>query len=467
MLTTGAPIAAIICAAGSSKRMGGRKKEYLALPSFSKENLLSTPLTVLGAAVSAFAALPQIKPIVITVPPGEESEARSRLPKELISENERIFFVSGGKTRRASVHNALLFLASHKPAYVLIHDGARPWIRRELIGEIIEGAIKYGAAIPALPLVETPKELKTSSGEVKFIERHLRRENLCAVQTPQGFAFPEILAAHEKAAEREAKEGFEYTDDAEVWGEFIGQVAVIPGDPENIKITYPEDLGVCRALPLSIKKMRKNIVFKHFLLCKLRKEPLNRRILRQTAAKFYKSDRLQETAAYGKTLVNTQRIGIGRDLHRLASGRKFLLGGVEIPFDKGELGHSDGDVLAHAVCDAILGAAGLGDIGELFPDSDPAYKDADSMKLLERAWQSVKAQGWQLANLDCVVCCENPKILPHRDSIRSSIAKALDADPATVFVKGKTAEGLGPIGSEEAVEAMAVCLLEKQPAYEQ
>jgi len=405
MLTTGAPIAAIICAAGSSKRMGGVKKEYLALPSTSE-----SPLTVLGAAVSAFASLPQIRPIVIAVPPGEESEARSSLPKELTYENERIFFVSGGKTRRASVHNALLFLASHKPAYVLIHDGARPWVKRELIEKIIEGAIKYRAAIPALPLIETPKELKTSTGEVKFVERHLRRENLCAVQTPQGFAFPEILATHEKASEKEEKEGFEYTDDAEVWGEFTGQVAVIHGEPENRKITYPEDL---------------------------------------------------EMAAKGKTLAVKQRIGIGRDLHRLASGRKFLLGGVEIPFDKGELGHSDGDVLAHAVCDSILGAAGLGDIGELFPDSDPAYKDADSMELLKRAWHSVKAQGWQLANLDCVVCCEKPKILPHRDKIRSSLAKALDADPALVFVKGKTAEGLGPIGSGEAVEATAVCLLEK------
>jgi len=413
-----APIAAVICAAGSSKRMGGVKKEYLALSSLPAENTL----TVLGAAARAFASLPQIGLIVITVPPGEEDQARSFLPKELVSENERVFFVSGGKTRRASVHNALSFLASHKPSHVLIHDGARPWIKRELIEKIIEGTIKYGAAIPALPLVDTPKELhhgqepkvghggtqRNEEKECRFIERHLRRENICSVQTPQGFAFPEILAAHEKAAKREEKEGFEYTDDAEVWGEFVGQVTVIAGDSENRKITYIEDL---------------------------------------------------ETAATGKTQAAIQRIGIGRDLHRLVSGRKFLLGGVEIPFEKGELGHSDGDVLAHAVCDAILGAAGLGDIGELFPDSDPAYKDADSIELLRRAWQRVKAQGWRLANLDCVVCCEKPKILPHRDKIRSSLAKALDADPALVFVKGKTAEGLGPIGSGEAVEGTAVCLL--------
>jgi len=402
MQPTETSIAAIVCAAGSSRRMGCKKKEYLSLPYIAA----GSPLTVLGTVVSAFASLPQIRPIVIAVPPGEESQARSCLPKELQAETERVYFVSGGKTRRASVHNALLFLAGYKPSYVLIHDGARPWIKRELIEKIAEATIKYRAAIPALPLVETPKELDSSTGEVRFIKRHLRRENLCAVQTPQGFAFPEILAAHEKAAKREEQYGFEYTDDAEVWGEFAGQVAVIPGDTENRKITYPEDL---------------------------------------------------EMAANGKSL---ERIGLGRDLHRLVSGRKFLLGGVEIPFDKGELGHSDGDVLAHAVCDAILGAAGLGDIGELFPDSDPAYKDADSMELLKRAWQHVKAQGWRLANLDCVLSCEKPKILPYRDRIRASLAKALDADPALVFVKGKTAEGLGPIGNGEAVEATAVCLLE-------
>jgi 2-C-methyl-D-erythritol 2,4-cyclodiphosphate synthase len=178
--------------------------------------------------------------------------------------------------------------------------------------------------------------------------------------------------------------------------------------------------------------------------------------------KFIKNP--QKIMMLGKAAVKTQRIGLGRDLHRLVSGRKFLLGGVEIPFEKGELGHSDGDVLAHAVCDAILGAAGLGDIGELFPDSDPAYKDANSLELLKLAWERVKAHGWRLVNLDCTVCCENPKILPYRGSICSSLAKALDADPALVFVKGKTSEGLGPIGSGEAVEAVAVCLIEKYPS---
>ena len=155
------------------------------------------------------------------------------------------------------------------------------------------------------------------------------------------------------------------------------------------------------------------------------------------------------------------RIGIGKDIHRLVEGRRFLLGGVKIPFEKGELGHSDGDVLAHAITDALLGAAGLGDIGELYPPADPAWKDADSLELLKNAWDKVMAHGWRLVNLDCTVSCEMPKILPHRESIRRSLAQSLNADPGQIFVKGKTNEGLGPIGTGEAVEALAVCLIEK------
>ena len=155
------------------------------------------------------------------------------------------------------------------------------------------------------------------------------------------------------------------------------------------------------------------------------------------------------------------RIGLGRDTHRLVEGRRFLLGGVAIPARRGELGHSDGDALAHAVCDAILGAAALGDIGGLFPPSQPEWKDADSMELLRRAFALVKQAGWRLVNLDCVVCCEEPKVLPFRDSIRNSLAAALEVSADAVFVKGKTGEGLGPVGAGEAVEALAVCLLEK------
>jgi len=155
------------------------------------------------------------------------------------------------------------------------------------------------------------------------------------------------------------------------------------------------------------------------------------------------------------------RIGLGRDLHRLVKGRRFLLGGIELPAKRGELGYSDGDVLAHAVSDAILGAAALGDIGSLFPPSDPKWKDADSMALLRSVFDMAKQAGWTLVNLDCVVSCEEPKVLPFRDRIRQSLAQALEVSIDKVFVKGKTGEGLGPVGKGKAVEALAVCLLEK------
>ena len=155
------------------------------------------------------------------------------------------------------------------------------------------------------------------------------------------------------------------------------------------------------------------------------------------------------------------KIGLGRDLHRLVSGRRFLLAGGEIPARRGELGHSDGDVLAHAVCDAVLGAASLGDIGGLFPPSDPTWKNADSMTLLKSVYDMARQAGWQLVNLDCVISCEEPKILPYRDMIRHSLAQTLEVSVDSVFVKGKTGEGLGPIGKGRAVEALTVCLLEE------
>ncbi|MCL2066493.1 MAG: 2-C-methyl-D-erythritol 2,4-cyclodiphosphate synthase [Treponema sp.] len=155
------------------------------------------------------------------------------------------------------------------------------------------------------------------------------------------------------------------------------------------------------------------------------------------------------------------RTGLGQDLHRLKRGRPFLLGGVSIPAPKGELGHSDGDLLAHAVTDAVLGAAGLGDIGEFFPPSDPAWKNADSMELLRAAFSRVKEAGWRLVNLDCVIICESPKILPHRQAIRDSLASALEVSSEKIFLKGKTAESMGPVGKGRAIEALALCLLEK------
>jgi 2-C-methyl-D-erythritol 4-phosphate cytidylyltransferase len=230
---------------------GSSKKEYLPLGGGCPESG-GKPLTVLGASVLAFTAFPQIETIVITVPARGELEARKALPDYLLSSRDgenpekpwpRILFVPGGSSRRLSVHHALSFLAAYKPGLVLIHDGARPWVSALLVSAVIAGTLRYGAAIPLLPLVETPKEI---DGE-GFILRHLHRPDTGTAQTPQGFLFPEILRAHEKAAERELAEGYEYTDDAEVWGEFCGPVATVPGESGNRKITFPEDLG--RDLP--------------------------------------------------------------------------------------------------------------------------------------------------------------------------------------------------------------------------
>lgn len=155
------------------------------------------------------------------------------------------------------------------------------------------------------------------------------------------------------------------------------------------------------------------------------------------------------------------RVGLGYDLHRLIEGRKLFLGGVEFDFSKGEQGHSDGDVLLHAVTDALLGASGLGDIGSYFPPEDEKWKDADSKLLLQKVWNDVRNEGWKIVNIDCVIKLEKPKFLPKRQEVINSIAQILEIESSNIFVKAKTGEKLPPIGTSQAVEAEAVCLLEK------
>ena len=303
-------IAAVILAAGSSSRMGGKKKEFLKMKRYEfdpvipviDEKFSLNNLTVLGSSVNAFSSVPSVEIIVIVVPENNEAAARDALPPEFLTTvKPEIHFISGGSTRRASVYNALSFLAQisqHSPSvnYVLIHDGARPWISSSLIENIITAVIKHDAVIPLLPLTDTPKETVSSEqlavsseqltenreqgtinreqltenreqgtinreqltenreqgtinreqltvnseiDKVFFIKKHLKRRNVGLAQTPQAFRFPEIFHAHEKAV-LAANE--EFTDDAEIWGRFCGLVAVIPGDPANKKITFKEDL---------------------------------------------------------------------------------------------------------------------------------------------------------------------------------------------------------------------------------
>jgi len=230
------PAAAVICAAGASLRMGGVKKEYQRLKNHPES------LTALGAVYSAFAKVPSIEIIVIAINKNTEAAAREALPRGCLTlQKPKVLFVTGGNTRRASVYNALSVLKEHNPPYVLIHDGARPWVSTSLIENILKASQKYDAAVPLLPFTETPKETDAPLAgalEPVFITRHLRRANTGAAQTPQGFKFPEILKAHEKAAFADE----EFTDDAGIWGRFCGTVAAIPGEPENRKITFAEDL---------------------------------------------------------------------------------------------------------------------------------------------------------------------------------------------------------------------------------
>lgn len=238
----GRTIAAVITAAGASTRMGGIKKEYRVLGD-GRVDAEGRPLTVLGSAVLAFASCPDIEYIVITVPNNPETgeiQARSSLPAlpQNLIKKPNILFVPGAGSRRASVHHALALLTAYDVDYVLIHDGARPWVQTELIQRLAHEVQLHNAVIPVLPLVETPKEIDSHG----VIIKHLRRVSIVSAQTPQAFAFQAILTAHEEAAREELCMGREFTDDAEVWGQFIGPVYTIPGDLGNKKITFPEDL---------------------------------------------------------------------------------------------------------------------------------------------------------------------------------------------------------------------------------
>jgi 2-C-methyl-D-erythritol 4-phosphate cytidylyltransferase len=233
-------IAALITAAGSSERFGSQKKEYVALPArFDNEG---RPLTVLGATVGAFLASARISTLAITVPP--DPSVGEKVAREAIGGRaSHILFTTGGPTREDSVRRGLLALEKYgKPDFVLIHDGSRPWVSVALIERVLDAALSYGAAIPILPLVDTPKELgEPDARGTRFITQHLRRSRLGAAQTPQAFAFDALLAAHKKAATTNAA----YTDDAEIWGAFVPErpIAAVAGDLSNRKITYPNDLN--------------------------------------------------------------------------------------------------------------------------------------------------------------------------------------------------------------------------------
>jgi len=304
----------------------------------------------------------------------------------------------GGATRQASVHAGLEALASLKPDVVLIHDAARPFVSAALIARAIEAASRTGAAIPAIPIADTVKQV----GESGDVEATPERARLRVAQTPQAFRYDVILDAHRRAA-REGRSDF--TDDAAI-AEWAGlTVATFEGDPANMKLTTSEDF-------------------------------------------------VREEARLAAELGDI-RTGTGYDVHAFGDGDHLMICGVRVPHTRGFLAHSDGDVGLHALVDAILGALADGDIGSHFPPSDPQWKGAASDRFLKYAVDRVTARGGRIANLEVTLICERPKIGPLRDTMRARIAEITGLNISRVAVKATTSERLGFTGREEGIAATA------------
>ncbi len=311
----------------------------------------------------------------------------------------------GGATRQASVLAGLLALEEHKPDYVLIHDAARPFVSHMTIAKVIASLAKYPCAIAAVPLADTLKRADSSG----VVSETIERAGLWRAQTPQGFRFSDILNAHRAAA---AAGKHDFTDDAAV-AEWAGlDVALVEDSAANVKLTTAEDIVAAD------------------------------RRLRSAMTETYET-----------------RTGTGFDVHKFCDGDHVWLGGVKISHTHSLEGHSDADVVLHALTDAILGAIGDGDIGQHFPPSDPKWKGAASKIFLEDAARRVRERGGKIVNVDVTVLAEAPKIGPHRRATQAVIAAALGLTPDRVGVKATTTEGLGFIGRGEGIAAMASATL--------
>ncbi len=408
-LSSKTPLVLILMAAGSSTRMGGRKKEFLPLSSFCSQE---KPYSVLSYAALPFLRSQSFSHLVVTYAEGMEEKTKRALlenpeVENLIKKNGTILSLCcGGSTRQESVYKALCMTAElfpAKDAVVLIHDGARPFLTDALVCRTTECALSYGAAVPYINAVDTFKRKDKDSVTIK---EHLDRSLLAAVQTPQAFKLLPLLKCHKMALQK----SFASTDDTEIWDTFPEltggiKVHLVEGEVQNKKITYESDMNA------------------------------------------------------QNTNIPEFRTGLGTDTHRLVAGRKLIIGTVEIPFEKGEEAHSDGDVLLHAITDALLGASAMGDIGSYFPPEDSQWKNANSAKLLQTVWSDIKKEGWHIQNIDCVLELEKPKFLPYREKVREGIAKVLDIKKDRVFVKAKTGEGLDSTGHGEAIKAFCTCLL--------
>lgn len=397
----------IIAAAGKGERAGFKRNKLL-------ERINGKPVILLTAEV--FDNLTGIDEIIVTYREGEKEELQNALKPV----KTPLRFVTGGETRFLSVKNALKTV---KSPVVLIHDGARPFVTRETVLKCAETAEKFGSAIVTLPCRDT---VITTDGFGHAVSS--TRKNLCLAATPQGFKTTDILRAYELAGD-----GNGFTDEAGVYIDFIGECKVIEGNPENVKLTYKSDF-----LSDNSDKTRQADGFSG-----------NAESLSLGGASS------AESLSLGCASSKDIRVGTGFDLHKLVAGRDLILGGVKIPHDKGLLGHSDADVLTHAVMDALLSSLSLRDIGYHFSDKDPQYKDISSMVLLKKVMDMITAKGYAVNNVSAVVMAEKPKMSAYVDKISESLAAALNIGKARVGVTLTTLEGIGIVGREEGIAVQA------------
>jgi 2-C-methyl-D-erythritol 4-phosphate cytidylyltransferase/2-C-methyl-D-erythritol 2,4-cyclodiphosphate synthase len=372
---------ALIVAAGRGTRFGGAlPKQYLPLAGGS----------ILHYAVAAFAAHPRVSGVQVVIRPEDRDEFDRAMDGLAVLPP-----VPGGAERQDSVRLGLEALARHSPDRVLIHDGARPFPDAALIDRVIDGLDRAAASIPALPLGDTIKRVEDG-----LIRETVDRAQLWRAQTPQGFHFAPILAAHHAAA------GHVLTDDAAV-AEAAGIAPlIVAGSEENLKVTTAEDLAAAERLLA--------------------------------------------------TRQGDIRVGQGFDVHPYGPGDHVMVCGVAIPHEVAPVGHSDADVGLHALTDAVLGAIGAGDIGMHFPPGDERWRGASSDRFLAYAAALVRERGGTIASVDVTVICERPKIAPHRDRMIQQVAAILEISADRVSVKATTTERLGFLGRGEGIAAQAV-----------
>ena len=403
----------VLLAAGSGQRFQS------ASDNLPKQFQILNQKSLIATCLDSVASWPDCGQIILVLPPAMRKEDMPEaLRRELELYGEQVILTIGGATRAESALNGLIALQGARPAsqFVALHDAARPVIPHMVL-DALKSALNSGeqAVIPVLPVTDTIRKKGTDSG-AQSASVVIDRSQLMRVQTPQAFATDMIIRAHQKAAEtgRQAS----YTDDAMVAEADGTEISTIAGDENLAKITFAEDLTAMRQ---------------------------------------------QMKAMETQTNLGETRTGSGFDVHKFTAETSgpIMICGIAVPHEHGLLAHSDGDVGLHALCDAIFGAMGIGDIGSFFPPSDPKWKDAASDQFLRFAVEAVHNAGGKIIHLDVTLICERPKIGPHREEMRSRLAEITGLATSRLSVKATTSEGLGFTGRGEGIAAMAqatICL---------